>query len=287
MSEGGYKFPSYPKLTWGCNAPFNVWIRLMTIPKIIHHIAPSNKNNWHPSWFPCFDTWHKHFPEDDYQHILWDDFSGIDLIVRDHYPEYWNFYRDLPFHIMKIDFARYCILHKYGGIYTDMDMLCYKNFYDVLDEKLILLESYPEFDELVLNCLMISEENNDFFLDCMNQAVEENNNFNSIMSTNVDEYFVRSVTGPYLLSKVLSQSENIEIKLLPKEYFNPLLDHRGGDYYTRHIMTGHWGIEVIEENKKNNKRRFENLPFDEFLIQVYNESENIDLMNFLKEEIKN
>jgi len=23
MSEGGYKFPSYPKLTWGCNAPFH------------------------------------------------------------------------------------------------------------------------------------------------------------------------------------------------------------------------------------------------------------------------
>jgi hypothetical protein len=167
-----------------------------------------------------------------------------------------------------------------------MDMLCYKNFYDVLDEKLILLESYSEFDELVLNCLMISEENNNFFLHCMEQAVVENNNFDNKISINVDEYFVRSVTGPYLLSKVLDDYKNTEVKLLPKEYFNPLLDHRGDDYYTRHIMTGHWGIEVIEENKKNNKKRFENLPFDEFLIKVYNESENIDLMNFLKEEIK-
>ena len=107
-------------------------------------------------------------------------------------------------------------------------------------------------------------QNQRFFLHCMEQAIIQNNNFTDKRSTNVDEYFVRSVTGPYLLSKVLDDYKNTEVKLLPKEYFNPLLDHRGDDYYTRHIMTGHWGIEVIEENKKNNKKRFENLPFDEF-----------------------
>ena len=29
---------------------------------------------------------------------------------------------------MKIDILRYCILHKYGGLYADIDYKCFNNF---------------------------------------------------------------------------------------------------------------------------------------------------------------
>ena len=92
------------------------------IPRIIHHIAPVNTAAWHPFWAHCRQSWIDAFPNHD--HVLWNDSEDLDRIVRDHYPRYWNLYQSFPVHIMRIDFARLCILHRYGGIYADMDYYC-------------------------------------------------------------------------------------------------------------------------------------------------------------------
>lgn len=40
------------------------------ISKIIHHIAPENKNRWHPLWQRCYDSWKEQFI--DFEFILWE-----------------------------------------------------------------------------------------------------------------------------------------------------------------------------------------------------------------------
>ena len=59
----------------------------------------------------------------DYDHKLWTDDSIEKLIVEQPEPikVIWN---DFPDPFYKIDFARYLILQKYGGIYIDLDVIC-------------------------------------------------------------------------------------------------------------------------------------------------------------------
>jgi len=59
----------------------------------------------------------------EYEHILWDDDKVNDLITTqpDYIKEIWE---DFPEKFYKIDFVRYLILDKYGGIYIDLDVYC-------------------------------------------------------------------------------------------------------------------------------------------------------------------
>ena len=92
------------------------------IPKIIHQI-----------YFNLFD---KELEENDiflqshnicknpkgYEYMLWDETSTFELLKND-YPSYIDFYNNLRYDIQRLDFIRFCILHKYGGIYIDLDMI--------------------------------------------------------------------------------------------------------------------------------------------------------------------
>ena len=132
------------------------------IPKIIHHTAPTNTNKWHPIWNRCLDSWKRHFPEPEYVHFMWND-EDLDKLIHDSYPGFWNLYQSFNCHIIKIDFARHAMLHLHGGIYADMDLFCYKNFYDELDCDTVMLEALAE-DEILQNSMMISSQGNGFML---------------------------------------------------------------------------------------------------------------------------
>lgn len=186
----------------------------MEIPKIIHQTAPKNEKEWHPIWKECQQSWKNNFQDAEY--IMWDDEDIRDLIKSD-YPKFLKDYDSLPYHIMRVDFARFCILHKYGGIYADMDMYCYSNFYNFLkSESIYLIESWPEWEEKVSNCLIASIPNHPFWEKCMGNSIT---NFNIIKNSNLSfdrVQFILHAFGPKYLSKVIYGEE---IKILPKEKF--------------------------------------------------------------------
>ena len=47
----------------------------------------------------------------------------VDCLVRTHYPFLWTTYQDVRFPIMRADIGRICVLHRYGGLYSDLDCL--------------------------------------------------------------------------------------------------------------------------------------------------------------------
>ena len=232
----------------------------MAISKIIHHIAPKNKSRWHPMWEKCYPTWQQHFPN--FEHKMWNDEEGIDDFVRETYPQYWQLYSDFPAHIMRIDFVRFCLLHHFGGVYADMDMFCYKNFYDELDTPLHIVEA-PYGEEFLESSLMISEPNHEFWIDCM--ELSKQHFYNEVQKRNIKipfnndratQYIIQSVTGPNLICRVWRKwVKTGKIKTLPG-----VLDNNHGmsyhpEYRTRHMMTGMWGkesVKFIEENANTN-----------------------------------
>lgn len=215
------------------------------IPKIIHQTGP-DPDKWHPIWKECSETWKNTFP--DFQYMYWTD-DDLRNLIKEKYSEFLDLYDSFPYHIMRVDFARFCILHSYGGIYADLDIYCYKNFYDLLKRDLYILESWSDWKERVQNSLMVSSPNQEFWEKCMYFSGIK---FILNQKNNYKEYILESC-GPKLISKILDSS----VKFLPKERFNPIVENqfnRGYEkaikdfntlkddknVFTRHYLTSTW-----------------------------------------------
>jgi len=212
---------------------FNNYKLNYNIPKIIHQTAPKNKRKWHPIWNKCQKTWLKFFPIPEYKHIMWHD-KDLDSFVKNEFPFFYNnTYKNYDKNIKKIDSARYLILYKYGGIYADMDYMCFKNFYNILPKnKISISESPYKENEEIQNALMISPPNNLFWLDVIKLAEKRKHSNNILYST-----------GPRLLSDVYLQKKE-KVNVLPSLLFNPhnrKKEFNNTNLYTKHIGTVSWG----------------------------------------------
>ena len=59
--------------------------------------------------------------------ILWDK-EKCEKLIREDYPQYSKLYYSVKYKIMRVDIIRFLILHKYGGLYTDLDIYINSNF---------------------------------------------------------------------------------------------------------------------------------------------------------------
>lgn len=256
------------------------------IPKIIHHTGPSDKSKWHPLWDICYQSFKDNF--EDFQFMYWND-EDIDKIVEEFYPQYLDVYNMFPLHIMKVDFARFCILHKYGGIYADLDVFCYKNFYDFLEKDVYFVESMN--NDPFENSIMCSVPGHNVMMECCDESVKRfyhcynrdkhglyhTNSVNAIQDILVTRsMFVLYLTGPSLVSCIFGRHYNIDkestIGILPVWLFNNYDDTYHEDFFANHIHTGLWGKENIEVT--------------DFSIQIFEErtKQKVDNFNFYSSE---
>jgi len=232
----------------------------MTIPKIIHHISPKNRDRWHPLWDRCYPTWKKAYP--DFEHKLWNDEEDIDNLIKDKWPEYWDFYNKLPVHIMKIEIGRLALLYHYGGFYVDMDVYCYRNFYQELKRDLYIMEA-PFGEESLENALMISSKNNPFWLKCMNKVIDRYKNIISKHEIKIpfndskrDQYLIIACAGPNLVS-IVFRDEGLGVKnVLPGFLFNNHGLAYHPEFRTKHLLTGLWGGEAIDKLESDSKGNY-------------------------------
>jgi hypothetical protein len=244
----------------------------MSIPRIIHQIAPQDQELWHPVWKNCRRSWKRTFSSFEFK--FWNDKEDIDGLVKDSYPRYWEMYHSFPAHIMRIDFARLCILHKYGGIYADMDVFCYRNFYDLLTRADFFILEEPFGHIGVENALMASVVNNPFIASVM-EKVSENmvKNLTKPKCDYIDEKLKNVIlfesAGQGLIAEMLKKHQGRYI-ILNGDLFN----NHGMSYhplfFTKHVLTGVWGDEgrdrlkdCFNKNAKNQKN------FKDFMKQVF------------------
>jgi mannosyltransferase OCH1-like enzyme len=228
------------------------------IPKIVHQLAPVEEK-WHPVWRVCHPTWKNNFP--DFDHKMWGD-DEIDSFIENNFSDWFWVYEKFPTHILKLDFARLAILYQYGGIYADMDMYCYRNFYEELKDGINLIQSNGiknvDCNEHVQNSLMCSDAKNEFFLECMNEACEgflereyalkyayERRNQIPALSHYYSECILQ-ITGPVMLSDMYEKYPTL-INVLPRELYNDNIKSHNTEYRTKHMMTGMWGTDFIEQ----------------------------------------
>jgi hypothetical protein len=219
------------------------------IPKIIHHCGPSDRSKWDPIWHPCYNSWLEHFPEGEYKHIYWSNEETID-VVHTYYPEFKQTFDSFPMDVLRWDFSRYCIMHKYGGIYADLDIYCYKNFYEKVDGFDIILVESIDHSSNVENSLMASKPSMDFYYECLKTSERtylNNKHLNPEEIKHLPEVYsmyVSNISGINMLSNVYQWFKNDQSISIGIFDFGLFLGNRlyySDKIYTRHMCTDSWG----------------------------------------------
>lgn len=215
------------------------------IPKIIHQIAPENRSDWHPIWAQCHESWINNFP--DFEIKLYNDKEDIEDFVKQNYNEYYSLFKKLPYDIMRINFARYCLLHYYGGIYADMDVYCYKNFYEIINHKPLWFNEnkFCEFVDRrykIENCLIASSAKNYFWKDCLEVCKERFFTLHHLFQkSNIDrDWLIIHLTDADLFEQSKDAYNPEQINFFPAELFNNRSDVNDSSLYTKHFHTSMW-----------------------------------------------
>jgi len=203
--------------------------QLQIIPKIIHQTAPADKSKWHEIWRKCQKKWKELFPAPKYEYKMWTD-EDLDGLMKNDFPEYYDMYKGYDQNIKRFDIARYFILYKYGGIYADMDYICFKNFYDLMpSDKVSISESPYKHNEHLQNALMVSPKEHPFWIKVIEKATTR-------AGPGVD---VLEATGPVLVSDTYEENKD-DVNVLPIDLYNP---HKKLPENEKHI-TRHYGTAV-------------------------------------------
>lgn len=139
------------------------------IPRIIFqtwktHKIPQKWMAWHKSWTDM---------NPDYEIVIQDDAENRQL-VKNHFPEYLEFYDHFAAEIYRADLVRYFFLYHYGGIYADLDFECLRPFDSLLEKyagkEIIVGNCEKDFIDIP-NALMISAPGCRFWLDVVDRIM--------------------------------------------------------------------------------------------------------------------
>ena len=161
------------------------------------------------------ESWRKNNP--DWEYKLWSDEDNRSL-VRDYYPEYLELYDSYERPIAKADIIRFFYMHKFGGLYVDLDFKCLKSFDEIIHPEFINLgrQKTQEFDtNSVANALLYSPPGDPFWLQCVGELI--NNKFvgDKLNST-------EAATGPIFLWNCIEKFQPKNLHIHNPEVFYPI-----------------------------------------------------------------
>jgi len=219
---------------------------------IAHQIAPKDTSIWHPFWHKCHESWKHH-----HQVVLWNDQEDIDNLIKDHYPQYWNLYQAFPFHVMKIDFVRLAILHRFGGVYVDMDVFCYQPIpAEYTDKEFVAIENLMnEYTSARYeNSLMAAQKDSPFLIHMMNYVktlfINSRHHFEKPLRRTVkNDNLINNITGSGMLEAGMKGFGQIEF--FPCHLFNNRPAAYDSSFITKHAHSSIWGKEYINKQKAN------------------------------------
>jgi len=218
----------------------------MSIPKIIHQTAMTDKSRWDPRWEGWSQTWKDKFP--DWEYRMWND-EDIDTFMKEKYPAFYPQFRKWPHQIQRVDMWRYFALHYHGGMYVDMDFECFKNFESfLLPGKVTIAESpwkgISMASETYQNALMASPPQHPFW-NLVFQDFQKQQNI--LCLPIINRKSVLQTTGPAMLTRCISKTNNESLNFLDHRFFSGVNGrfHSGEDMYAQHGGTSIWNDRYI------------------------------------------
>jgi hypothetical protein len=109
------------------------------IPRIIHQIWLGGPVP--PVWAAMASSWQEFHPSWEYR--IWSDADGRPF-VETNYSEFLRVYDSFSYLIQRADALRYLLLHRFGGVYADLDIECLRPIDTLLDGKGALVVMEPD-----------------------------------------------------------------------------------------------------------------------------------------------
>lgn len=172
----------------------------------------------------CRKSWDLLNPQ--FCHVIWPRTHAVQL-VQHYYAEYESMFFSFPYEIQRCDFVRYCILHRYGGVYADMDYKCYKPLQDVYrrwnkhDIYLVKSPNNPGNTAFVSNSLMIARVRDHPFWKILLVQIHEATQQRYVLFSR--HFEIMYSTGPGILTHVFNIYRfRYRLHGLSSELFHPL-----------------------------------------------------------------
>lgn len=193
-----------------------------------------------------FDSWDKYHANA--LHVLWSDDENLVFLNR-YYPEFVNLYKELVLNIQRTDLVRVLYLHRYGGVYIDLDYEAHADIFNHLPTtddgatpEVMVVGSPVLLNEVMQNSFMIATQYNHPYWYEVAKSIDEIVNFindpslclewggcalldffhNRFTKKVVNLIFTLYITGPAVLDKTwlrhIKRGWTLET-LGPKEFF--------------------------------------------------------------------
>jgi len=217
------------------------------IPKIIWQTHEWDYNNLPIVYKKTSQTWKNLNPLWEYKYF---NRTQRESFIVDNYPHLVKTYLDEP-GVRQADIWRYCVVHKYGGVYADMDSVCVKP----LD---YMLENYKNEDLIALDKGSVGpKEKEKGFVNNSNFAAVQDS---KLLKNIIDDLYTKVLNGErsikwdmpdswYSFAKYASNLDGMvfDAALHTAEYKTTFLDFMV-DLYGEKIMYS----EYIKRNELNN-----------------------------------
>ena len=225
---------------------------LNTKGKIIHQIwfgtIPNKKaakkafeglRKYRDSWLIQNPTW---------TYVCWN-LSRCKDLVKTFYTQHREMYDRYPYQIQRCDVVRYFILHRYGGLYADMDYYCKRPWDEVLKDysnEIYLVETPNKIsiDTHISNSLMYSTPGHVFWSKIFIELEQ-----NQISPIYYGKHLtIMFTTGPGILNRVfIEYKSRYKLDYYPYKLFHPyglnsdiLSLNDKQNVYAIHIGKGSW-----------------------------------------------
>ncbi len=171
------------------------------IPKLVHLTYKTQDLPTH--WKPSLQRW----KELGWQVMFHTDATN-DKLVQNEYPEYLNKYLSFKYPIEKVDMVRLCFLHKWGGVYCDLDLYPAYDFYDEIKDNECSLLCSPMDSKTFTNMFMAGKAGHPFWIEYLD-AISVQPPFWALGK----HLHVMTTTGPLKMHSIASKTFSSYVKL--------------------------------------------------------------------------
>lgn len=128
------------------------------IPKLVH-LSYKTLETVPDHWKPSIEVW----KTQGWTVMFHSDQDNDELVKRD-YSKYYESYKSFPYVIQRVDMVRLCYLHKWGGVWCDLDLVPSRDLYDELKDYPLSLIQSPVDHKCYTNMFMAGEKSHPFWI---------------------------------------------------------------------------------------------------------------------------